>query len=146
MNIKLSNGFTLIELMIVVALIGILAALAMPAYQGYVERARRADAKAAVLAVQLAEEKWRANNSTFTDDMTDLGYPGANSQASPDDYYLVTVTNSSGTTYSINASIDVNEAQNGDDCGTFTFERKLVAGVITEIYSAGGDDDLCWKK
>ena len=61
-----SSGFTLIELMIVVALIGILAAIAVPAYQEYARKARRADAKNALIALQLQQEKWRASNIAYS--------------------------------------------------------------------------------
>jgi len=147
MNFK-QKGFTLIELMIVVVVIGVLAAIALPSYQDYVKRARRADAKSAVLAVQLAEEKWRANNSSYTDDMTNLGYDEANNQPSTDGYYNVTVSSSDGTTYTINASINTTTAQSGDDCGTFTFKQEDIDGDgnIDEEYSAGGDNQLCWRK
>jgi len=63
---KPSYGFTLIELMIVVVIIGVLAAIAMPAYTGYSQKARRSDAKHALLDMQLNQEKWRANNSSYT--------------------------------------------------------------------------------
>lgn len=76
MNIKISNGFTLIELMIVIAIVGVLAAIALPAYQDYAKKARRADAMGGLLNIQLSLEKWRANNASYTDDLTDLGYAG----------------------------------------------------------------------
>lgn len=62
---KRSSGFTLMELMITVAIIGILASIAIPAYSSYVIRGKRSDAKAALLSAQLLQEKYRANNTTY---------------------------------------------------------------------------------
>lgn len=97
---KLMNGFTLIELMIVVAIVAILAALAMPAYQGYTQKARRSDGLKELLALQLAQEKWRANNSNFTSSITgDLGFADT---VSPDGYYSMSIS-VIGATYTISA-------------------------------------------
>lgn len=60
-----SSGFTLIEVMVVVAIVAILAAIALPAYQDYVMRSRRADAQAVLQAAQLAQEKFRLNNTSY---------------------------------------------------------------------------------
>jgi type IV pilus assembly protein PilA len=68
MNMKrIQQGFTLIELMIVVAIIGILAALAIPQYQNYVTKARWAELNTVIAPVKLAiAECLQANNSTLT--------------------------------------------------------------------------------
>jgi prepilin-type N-terminal cleavage/methylation domain len=72
------KGFTLIELMIVIAVIGILAAIAWPNYTSYLIKSRRAAAQSDMLQIQLALEKWRANNNSYlsvldhSDDSTNL--------------------------------------------------------------------------
>ena len=60
-----SNGFTLIELMITVAIVGILAAIALPSYLSYVQRGDRAAARAGLLEAQQFMERYYATNNTF---------------------------------------------------------------------------------
>lgn len=140
MNFK-QKGFTLIELMIVIAVIGILAAIALPAYQDYVTRANRADAKSAILAVQLAEEKWRANNTSYTALMTNLGYPGDTEQDSPDKHYKVTVTNASGATYTITAVPQGTQAARDTKCANFIINQDN-----TTTNSGAGTVATCWNR
>lgn len=60
------SGFTLIELMIVVAIVGILAAIAYPSYQSYVERTGRADGQAKLMEIMQAQERFYSQNQTYT--------------------------------------------------------------------------------
>lgn len=60
------SGFTLIEMMIVVAIAGILAAISYPSYRDYVERAGRADGKAKLLEIMQAQERFYSQNQTYT--------------------------------------------------------------------------------
>ncbi|MBB6342400.1 type IV pilus assembly protein PilE [Pseudomonas fluvialis] len=60
-----NKGFTLIEMMIVVALIGTLAAIAIPSYQGYLTKAACEDAKATLVGAANVLERFRAQNNTY---------------------------------------------------------------------------------
>ncbi len=68
-----ARGFTLIELIIALAIVAIIAAIALPAYQNSVIKSRRADAMAAISNVQQAQERWRGNNAAYSTSLTDLG-------------------------------------------------------------------------
>ncbi|MDO9139673.1 MAG: type IV pilin protein [Methylobacter sp.] len=96
---KRGSGFTLIELMITVAIIGILSTIAYPAYTDYVIRAKRSDGKAALLQVQLAQEKWRANNTTYGT-LANIGVAAT----SPDGHYTVAVSGNTATAYTATAT------------------------------------------
>ena len=111
-----SKGFTLIEVMIVVAIIAILVALAVPAYNGYVERARRADGKSALLNLHLEQGKWRASHTTYTGTVADVS-----SGTSPDGHYTIAITANSATAFTATATPQ--GAQSGDSCGTFTITQ-----------------------
>ena len=65
---KPEPGFTLIELMIVVAIVGILAAIAYPSYTEYVRRAARADAQGALTSLAAVMERWFSDNNTYVGD------------------------------------------------------------------------------
>jgi|GEM_PF-888458 len=72
MYFKDRKGMTLLEVMIVVVIVGILAAIAIPAYTNYVTRARRADAFNALLTVHAAQEMYKAERGFFAGDLTSL--------------------------------------------------------------------------
>ena len=71
------QGITLMELMIVVIIVGILAAVAYPNYRDFAARAKRNEAKAALLQIATNQERFYLNNNTYTSDMTQLGFPVA---------------------------------------------------------------------
>ena len=70
-------GFTLIEMMIVVALIAILAAIAYPSFLDSVRKGRRADAQQGLMQAAHKLENFYARNATYTEDLTQVGYGNA---------------------------------------------------------------------
>lgn len=77
------RGFTLIELMIVVAVIAIIAAIAYPSYMDYVRQSRRADATVALLELAQYMERYYTNNGRYTDG--DGNYPALPFDEAPRD-------------------------------------------------------------
>ena len=67
-----NKGITLIELLVVILIIGILGAVAIPGYSGYMQRARRADAKTALEQVRAAQEMWRAEKGGYSTNVGEL--------------------------------------------------------------------------
>ena len=63
------KGFTLVELMIVIAIVAILVALALPSYSAYVRKAKRGEAQNILMNWANVQEIWRANNATYADDV-----------------------------------------------------------------------------
>ncbi len=80
-------GFTLIELMIVLAIVGVLTAIAVPSYSKYKLKANRSDAYTMLNEIMQAQERYMAQNQTYIIDITQLGY--ANPQTSVDGYYSI---------------------------------------------------------
>lgn len=155
---KRSCGFTLMELMIVVAIIGILASIAVPAYSEYVTRGKRSDAKSALLNVQLAQEKYRANNTTYGTlaqigilPLTAAQIPATGQCASatttvpvsPDCNYTIAVSGTpTATAYTVTATPLSPFADS--TCGTFGITHTATADTKTVT----GTDSVanCWGK
>lgn len=108
------SGFSLIELLITLVIIGLISMVAYPSYQSSVLRTRRADGIAAALAVQVAQEKFRSSCPYYAQSLGTANTCGADapsstvqaSSTSPEGYYTISIVASSatGNAYTINAA------------------------------------------
>lgn len=69
---RASRGFTLVEMMIAVAVAGVLSSVALPSFQGVLHQSRRSEALVAMLQVQVAQERWRSNHRNYGS-LADIG-------------------------------------------------------------------------
>ncbi len=130
------HGITLIELMIVVIIVSILAAIAYPNYQEYSARAKRNEARAALLRLAINQERFYLNNNTFTADMTQLGF-SASPFTTETGYYTVAVTAADASNFSATATYLLGGKEAGR-CLTFTIDGR---GAKTS-----GPDTNCWER
>lgn len=130
-----NKGFTLLELMIVVAIVGILAAVAYPAYQDYVRDARRADAQADLLELaQWMEREFTVNGTYRNASNAAPALPFVKSPRDGNDtFYDLTVATPNASSFTLTAS--ASGAQIGDGCGNMTVTQ-------TGAKTAAAND--CW--
>jgi type IV pilus assembly protein PilE len=134
-----NKGFTLIELMIVVAIIGVLAAVAIPLYTGYTNRAKRVEAEEQLLNIASIEEDYFNSYRKYVNDDTHVlsKYYGAELGGTNDkNYKIIVEVPDNGSSYKATAYICF--SKKGDACGAD-------ADVTCEI-SNGSKTSVCKDK
>lgn len=142
---KKQKGFTLIEVMIVVVIVAILAAVAIPSYQDSVRKTRRADAKEALMRIAALQERYFFTNNRYGT-LEELGLSGTTGYTakipSQEGFYEIQLT-SCGSTTCFNIGATATGAQLSDTkCRTFTLNhvgQKAAKGSDNTLNS-----DICW--
>ncbi|MOA43927.1 putative major pilin subunit [compost metagenome] len=124
-------------MLIAIAVIAILAGIAMPSYQDYVRQSRRIDGQTALLNLQMAQERWRANNQSYSASLSDLGVGTSSSE----NHYTIAITSGSTSAggFTATATAKSTSPQAADSsCSPLTLSQ---SGNQTSMTPAA-----CWKK
>ncbi|UJB32591.1 type IV pilin protein [Chromobacterium sp. Beijing] len=140
---RVNRGFTLIELIIVVAIVGILVSIALPSYTNYVQRTYRAEVQTELQAIAQAQEKYFTLNNAYASSLTALSY-ASSSISSQDNRYTITMgdlsasaTLANGQGYTLQAAPA--GGQVGESCGTLSLNS------LGSKSAASGTVSNCWR-
>ena len=138
------SGFTLIELMVGVALVGVLSSLALPTFEGPLQRARRADVLVSMMQIQAAQERFRGNATSYGS-LAEIGIAGT----SPGGHYTLRADAASADGYDVDATATGAQARD-----TACRHMKLSAVGMNLVYASGSDASVanpaaanrkCWN-
>jgi type IV pilus assembly protein PilE len=136
----LTKGFTLIELLVTLVIMGIISAIAIPAYGNYAKKARRSDAKAALTTISNALERYHSVNNTYAG--ATLGAGGIYASQTPVDgaikYYNLAIVNPTVNAYRITA------VPRGDQTGDGLLSIDSTGVKIWNSNDAGTGDNKDW--
>ncbi|TWI67550.1 type IV pilus assembly protein PilE [Pseudoduganella lurida] len=128
---RLQQGFTLIEVLVTIAIVGLLTSVAVPSYNNYVTRARTAEAFSALGAAQAAAEQYWPNGRTYANFNTSLAFPAAT------DNFTYTLSNATASTFTVTA--------NGRAKMTgFTYTINQSGTRATTATPSWGTNTSCW--
>ncbi|WP_372766862.1 type IV pilin protein [Pseudoalteromonas sp.] len=129
-------GFTLIEMMIVVAIIGILTAIAYPSYVAYLYKGSRAEAMSSLLDIANRQEQFYADNHRYTSALGDLGV-----QSTSDTGLFSLTLTSDGSTFSVTASPIDYPATKDSECASFKIDE-----LGQKTATGSGGNNTCWNR
>lgn len=138
------HGFTLVELLIVIAIMGVLMSIALPAYQNSVLRSGRAEAKSELLQVASDQERYFSNFNTYVDDATPLNTPvvADRDRTTQNGLYTISVAACGGgaITNCFVATATAAGDQAADACTTLTISNTGARGAT------GDTTEECWQR
>ena len=137
-----TRGFTLVEMMIVLCIIGILAAVAMPAYSSYIRKTRRSDAQTALMEVYLAENEYFQDNYAYAALVT-LFPSGTDGVSSYDvlDHYTIAIDPTTPTAAFVITATATGDQANDTGCASLSISQ---LGTKSSTNGDGGASSSCW--
>ncbi|HLA75231.1 MAG TPA: type IV pilin protein [Gammaproteobacteria bacterium] len=149
------RGFTLIELMITVAIVGIIAAIAYPSYIDSVRAGRRSEAMSALLKIQLDQEKYRANNTSYGSlaacspaaaGCWVISSTAGTGLTTDGGYYDLSITSPNTSSFTASATAVTAKGQQNDKANGVTCSPLKVNQDGPILSDGGVDKSACWKK
>jgi type IV pilus assembly protein PilE len=137
---KRAHGFTLIELMVVVGVIALLAAIAYPIYTSQIRKSRRAEARQVLADISLRQEKWRVDHSTYATCDALLSPATCASFNATKTYYDLSIAGNTATDYTLTATRKGDQVKD-TACGNLVFT--MDDGTITKSATGTSPAD-CW--
>jgi type IV pilus assembly protein PilE len=131
-------GFTLVELCVVLAVAGVLASIAWPSLQAQLQRSRRADAVAALMRVQLAQESYRAHHGLYSAQL--LGLQGASSSRSREGLYDIELVGDGPNRYEARAVARAGSVAAGDTACA------VISVMVREGMAEFMPTTRCWNR
>ncbi|MFP3874603.1 MAG: type IV pilin protein [Thiohalophilus sp.] len=137
---KTGQGFTLIEVMITLMILGVLAAIAVPAYNAMKQKGNRTDAVSALSRIAQLQERWYSNKGTYANDLDTIGMSTTSEQG----HYNLSLDFDASTPDEFTATATATGPQQQDEnCNTFSLDQ---AGRRTSRDSDGNPSSGCWQK
>lgn len=140
--VRRTAGFSLLELLIALAVIGLITAIALPTYQESTLRSGRADGKSALMQVAAAQERYYSANNTYSTNAAPFANPPEATIDSPDGKYEISVSACSGGTIAncFVATATPQGSQTNDVCTSLTIDSTGVRGAT------GAPAEECWQR
>ena len=145
------QGFTLVEMMVVVAIIGLIATIGYPSYVEQMKKSRRADAKVTLVSLAQVQESIYADNNSYTATLDTSGLGCVNRGLcvidssviyTPEKYYVLSATGTARA-YTLTATVSATGSQKTDDeCNVLTLNHKNQKTAVDS--SAADSSDACW--
>ena len=130
-------GFTMTEIVVVIGLVAIIAAIAVNSYQSHIRKSYRTEAQQTLLSMQLSEERYRSQNTTYGTLLQIMGTQTTTTSG----YYNLSVLNNTATSYTIRASATGSQTSDKQD-GTTCSPLEIVVSGATETKNPS----VCWTQ